>query len=194
VNRGLARSERRRVIPSAGESGETANRESDSPVTRARIGRRPRVSRDRHPAAFTSPKAVRRSRDRGCNGHRILRRVPTDGRYPGSLRGVARHGAAFRVVSAGFRTLRPVPTLSKEGRTAKRQHTRRRVRREGERRLATGVPEVRSTSAPWEENAHAHHPGKAQASGHEGCVQCRPAEAVVGRRERPVPQLSHAEP
>jgi len=194
VNGGLARVERPRVIPQAGAPGETANRESDSPVKRERIGRRPRVSRDRHPAAFTSPKAVGRSRDRGCNGHRILRRVPTDGRHPGSLRGVIRHGAAFRVVLAGFRTLRPVRTLSKEGRTAKRQRARKRVRREGERRLATGVSEVRSTSAPWEENAHAHHPEKAQASGHEGCVQCRPAEAVFGRRERPVPQYDHAEP
>jgi hypothetical protein len=167
VNGDLARRERWWVKPPAGASGEGANREPASPVKRERIGRRPRVARDRHPAAFTSPKAVRGSRDRGCNGHRILRRAPTDGRHPGSLRGVARHGAAFRVVSAGFRTLRPVRTLSKEGRTAKRQHTRRRVRREGERRLATGVSEVRSTSAPWEENAHAHHPGKAQASGHE---------------------------
>jgi len=167
VNGGLARSERRRVIPSSGASGEGAIRESDSPVTRERIGGRPRVARDRHPAAFTSPKAVGRSRDRGCNGHRILRRALTDGRHPGSLRGVVRHGAALRVVSAGFRTFRPVPTLSKEGRTAKRQHARRRVRREGERRLATGMSEVRSTSAPWEENAHAHHPETAQASGNE---------------------------
>jgi hypothetical protein len=188
VNGGLARSERRRVKPSPSAPRETANRESDSPVIRARIGARPRVTRDRHPAAFTSSQAVRRSRDRGCNGHRILRRAPTDGRHSGSLRGVVLHGAAFRVVLAGFRTLRPVRTLSKEGRTVTRQHTRRRVRREGERRLATGVSEVRSTSAPWEENAHAHHPVKAQASGHEGCVRCRSAEAVVGRRERPLPQ------
>jgi hypothetical protein len=34
VNGGLARSERRRVIPPLGASGETANRESDSSVIR----------------------------------------------------------------------------------------------------------------------------------------------------------------
>jgi len=34
------------------------DRESDSPRRRERIGRRPRVARDRHPAALTSPKAV----------------------------------------------------------------------------------------------------------------------------------------
>jgi hypothetical protein len=37
-----------------------------------RIGTRLRVARDRHPAVAPSPKAVRWSRDRGCNGHRIL--------------------------------------------------------------------------------------------------------------------------
>ena len=51
-------------------------------------------------AAETSPKAVQRSRDRGCNGHRILRRVPADGRHPGSSRGVSftrdAHGWSWR--------------------------------------------------------------------------------------------------
>jgi len=64
-------------------------RESASPLRRARTGVRPRVARDRNPAAFTSPKAVGRSRDRGCKGHRILRRVPADGRHPGSSRASA---------------------------------------------------------------------------------------------------------
>jgi hypothetical protein len=40
--------------------------------------RRLRVARDRHPAVATSPKAVWRSWGRGCNGHRILRRVPAE--------------------------------------------------------------------------------------------------------------------
>jgi len=56
-----------------------------------RTGTRPRVARDRHPAVATSSQAVVRSRDRGCNGHRILRRVPTDGRHPGSSRSVGFH-------------------------------------------------------------------------------------------------------
>jgi hypothetical protein len=52
------------------------------------------------PAAETSSKAVQPSRDRGCHGHRILRRVPADGRHPGSSRGVSftrdAHGWSWR--------------------------------------------------------------------------------------------------
>jgi hypothetical protein len=114
------------------------------------------VTRDRHPAAFSSPKAVRRSRDRGCNGHRILRRALTDGRHPGSLRGVSRHGRAFRVVLAGPCILRPIINPSKEGVAVTKQHTRRRVRRGDEQGFATGVSEVRSPTVPWEQDAHAH--------------------------------------
>jgi len=98
VNGGLARSESRRVIPSAGASGEGYSRESASPPRRERTGARPRVTRDRHSAVLTSPKAVRGSRDRGCKGHRILRRVPADGRHPGSSRGVGFHEKASTVV------------------------------------------------------------------------------------------------
>jgi hypothetical protein len=47
-----------------------------------------------------SPRAVMRSRDRGCNGHRILRRVPIDGRHPGSSRGVSFHEKASTVILA----------------------------------------------------------------------------------------------
>ena len=119
MNGGLALRKRRWVKPSAGTRSETTNRESASPVRRERIGSRPRVARDRHPAVPTSPKAVRRSRDRGCNGHRILRRALTDGRHPGSPRGVSCHERAFRVVSAGLRILQPVRNPPKEGRTAK---------------------------------------------------------------------------
>jgi len=100
VNGGLARGESRRVIPSAGASGEGYSRKSASPPRRERTGARPRVTRDRHSAVFTSPKAVRRSRDRGCKGHRILRRVPADGRHPGSSRGVGFHEKASTVVLA----------------------------------------------------------------------------------------------
>jgi hypothetical protein len=73
-------------------------RESATPVKTARTGPRPRVARDRHSAVQTSPKAVRGSRDRGCNDHRILRRVPVDGRYPGSSRGIVFHEPVSRVV------------------------------------------------------------------------------------------------
>lgn len=40
------------------------------------------------------------SRDRGCNGHRILRRVPAGGRHPGSSRAIACHEAVVTAVSA----------------------------------------------------------------------------------------------
>jgi len=59
VNGGLARSEGRRVKPSAAVSSEGYSRESASPPRRERTGARPRVVRERHPAVTTSPKAVR---------------------------------------------------------------------------------------------------------------------------------------
>jgi hypothetical protein len=132
-------------------------RESDSPLKTGEDRRRPRVTGDRHPAVSTSPKAVRRSRDRGCNGHRILRRAPTDRRHPGSSRGDGFHGSASTVVSAVLRILRPVPTRPKDGRTDGKASSARESGRgvRVTRGIATGVSEARSPSAPWEENAHA---------------------------------------
>jgi len=92
-----------------GSAGETVGshierserRESASPLKDGRgPARRPRVARDRHSAVVASPKAVRESRDRGCKGHRILRRVPVDRRHPGSSRGVGFHEKALTVVLA----------------------------------------------------------------------------------------------
>jgi len=133
VNGGLARNGTRWVKPSAGVSSETKSRGSASPV---------KTGEDRHEtqgalrsasAVVTSPKAVGRSWGRGCNGHRILRRVLIDGRHPGSSRSVALHGAAATVVSAANRVLRPVRIDSshteKSERTAKMQRPRERVRR-----------------------------------------------------------------
>ena len=114
VNGGLARSEGRRVKPSAGVSGEGYSRESASPPRRERTGARPRVARECHPAVATSPKAVPWSRDRGCNDHRILGRVPADGRHPGSSRGVFVHAEALTVVLAFLRILRPVYPSQKQ--------------------------------------------------------------------------------
>jgi len=72
------------------------------------------VARDRHSAVFVSPKAVRGSRDRGCNGHRILRRVLADGRHPGSSRGVGFHEKASTVVLADSAPSDPCQTSQKE--------------------------------------------------------------------------------
>jgi hypothetical protein len=160
VNGGLARGERRRVIPSAGASSETTNRESASPQRRERTGARLRVARDRHPAAVTSPKAVRWSRDRGCNGHRILRRVPADGRHPGSSRSVGFHVSATTVVLAVCPILRPVSTLrEKDIRPGCSSHESGRGVRVNEVDRDRGV-RGSVASAPWEENAHAITPGR----------------------------------
>jgi hypothetical protein len=101
-------SERGSAVETVGRHVERkARRESASPVRRCRTGTRPRVARDRHSAVRSSPKAVAGSRDRGCNGHRILGRVPADGRHPGSSRRVGFHETAFTVVLALFHILRP---------------------------------------------------------------------------------------
>jgi hypothetical protein len=57
------------------------------------------------------PKTVRWSRDRGCNGHWILRRVLTGGRHPGSSRSVGFHETAWTMGLAFCRFLRPVANL-----------------------------------------------------------------------------------
>jgi len=73
---------------------------SASPINRTRTGTDPGWREIRHSAVVTSPKAVRRSWDRGCSGHRILRRVPNDGRHLGSSRSVGFHEKAWTVVLA----------------------------------------------------------------------------------------------
>jgi hypothetical protein len=75
------------VKTSAGASSETTNRESDSPD---KNGRGPAKTQGGARASssgrLVTQKVVRRSRNRGCKGHRILRRVPADGRHPGSAK------------------------------------------------------------------------------------------------------------
>jgi len=122
-------------------------RESASPVqTRERTGARPRVASDRHLAVVASSKAVRWSRGRGHKGHRILRRVPADRRHSGSSRSVDFHESATTVVFGGPRILRPVRSTRKLKASARLpgSTTRRRVRREDEREVATGMSEARS--------------------------------------------------
>jgi len=59
-------------------------------------------------------RAVGRSRDRGCNGHRILRRVPTGGRHPGSSRSVGFHEKTRTLVSAAGPPSDPCQTSSSQ--------------------------------------------------------------------------------
>jgi len=88
------------VKPSASASGEGNGSRVGLTDETGEDRHRPRVARDRHSTVFASPKAVRGSWDRGCKGHRILRRVPSDGRHPGSSRSVGFHEKAWTVVLA----------------------------------------------------------------------------------------------
>jgi hypothetical protein len=64
----------------------------------------------------------------------------------------------------------------------------------GARRIATGVSEARSHTAPWEENAHACIEAETRKV-HSTCVVRRPAEAVIGVVKTPGPPVFHcAEP
>jgi hypothetical protein len=153
-----------------------------------RIGPRPRMTGDRHSAVAPSSKAVRSSRDRGCNDHRILRRVPDDGRHPGSFERVPfTRGAGGGL--GGSSVFRPAPNLVTD--EDARQTCSSREDGRGGRcgRAATGVPEARSHTAPWEENAHADALTR-NARVHSTCVVRRPAEAVFRRRETPGPPVS----
>jgi len=121
-------------------------------------------------------KAVRRSRDRGRNSHRILRRVLTDGRHPRSFQVSSFTGWRRRDLG-GFL---PHPT-AREGATTGRE--------EGE---ATGVSEARS--APCVVGRQHPRSRSGQKPGHEVLVRCRSAEAITGVVKRSDPRLSHAEP
>ena len=102
MNRGLARSEGRWVKPSAGASSERFIARVGLTGKTGEAGPRLRATRDRHPAAQASPKAVTGSWDRDCNGHRILRRVPADRRHLGSSRSVGFHETTTTVILAVF--------------------------------------------------------------------------------------------
>jgi hypothetical protein len=96
VNGDLARGEVRRMKPSAVASSKGT----------ARVGLTAQAGEDRRKAqgderssssgSFVA-KAVRESRDQGCNGHWILRRVPIDGRHPRAPSGVLFHERAKAV-------------------------------------------------------------------------------------------------
>jgi hypothetical protein len=61
-------------------------------------------------------------------------------------------------------------------------------------RSATGVPEARSHTAPWEENAHAAAP-KQTRKGAQYMCRATTRRSGIGRRETPVPPVLHcAEP
>jgi hypothetical protein len=154
------------------------------------------VTRDRHPAVCTSPEAVSRSRDQGCNGHWILRRVPIDGRHPGSSRGAFFHETASTVISAVSASSDPYkpPQRRLYGHV---QLLRRWERREGEpKEIATGVSEARSHQRRGKKTPTLVHllNSVARPKSTSLSVACRSAEAVFGRRETSGPPVSRTEP
>lgn len=122
------------------------------------------------------------SRDRGCNGHRILRRVPVDGRHLGSPRNAVFHETARTAVSAVSRILRPVLP---QGRTVIVQHPRRRVRRRVNEASRQRCQRLDLPSAPWEQYAHARLPTARKE--HEARVEGSVRRSGRGRRETSSP-------
>lgn len=144
---------------------------------------------DRHPAVAPSPKAVRSSRDRGCKGHRILRRVPSGGRHLGSFR---KRFLSRGAVEGGLgvpSTSRPVPTLVRKARTHGEDAASAKAGEAGsEEGFATEMSEARSHTAPWEENAHAaaSKPRGDRCTVHVSCDD--PPKRSWGVVKRPVPR------
>jgi hypothetical protein len=116
------------------------------------------VARECHSAVRPSPKAVSGSRDRGCNGHRILRRVPNDRRHPSPKRGAGFHETAQTMglaISASSDPLQPVKTrASGEDKETGNVGEARRSAEDVTRGRDRGV-RGSAACAPWEENAHA---------------------------------------
>jgi len=153
---------------------------ASTPIIRERSGRRPRVARECHLAVRPSPKAVSGSRDRGCNGHRILRRVPNDRRHPSPKRGVGFHEKAQSVglaISASSDPLQPVKTRAsgEEKETGNVGEARRSAEdvterlRQGCQRLgrmrAVGRKRPRSFSSPRGIRARSQHAVTVRRSG-----------------------------
>jgi hypothetical protein len=154
----------RRVQRAKGTSGFPASISiKHAKSMRGRSGRRPRVARECHSAGGPSSKAVSCSRDRGCNGHRILRRVPNDRRHPSPKRGVGFHETAQSVglaISASSDPLQPVKTrASGEDKETGNVGEARRSAEDVTRGRDRGV-RGSAACAPWEENAHALSPAR----------------------------------
>jgi len=121
-------------------------------------------------------KAVRWSRDRGRNGHRILRRVLTDGRHPGSFQVSSFTGRRRRDLGGSLSH-----RLSCEGTTTERERERRQ-----------GCQRLDPYRASWEENTHARASGQKPGARGPRSIQVRRSDQSVVKRSDP--RSSHAEP
>ena len=102
----------------------------------------------------TRRKAVGRSRNRGCKGHRILRRVLDGGRHLRLSRAISFHEKVVTAALAASSRERAI-------RLARAKATKETRRRSGSRGRGRGDRGVRGSigkQAPWEENAHARNP------------------------------------
>jgi hypothetical protein len=135
---------------------------------------------------------VRRSWDRGCNGHRILGRVLADGRHPGSSQGVGFHEAASRVVSAAAASSDPSSEIKSRARRpgcSVHEGGRGGGRSSGRDRGVRGS----TVPAPWEENAHARS-RRPKGSGFERSSRFMVRRSGLGCRETSGPPASVTEP
>jgi len=164
------------VGETAGSFGERKDEDRRIGLTRkrVRIGPRLRVARDRHPAVAPSPKAVRWSRDRGCNGHRILGRVPADGRHLGPRCGAGFHESAMAVVSA-------VSGFSDESREGEATV--------GKAEIATGVSEARSHRCRGQKTPTFDAPGREAVEVEVTHANGGPPKRSFGRRETSGPPV-----
>jgi len=121
---------------------------------------------------------VGRSRNRGCKGHWILRRVLVGGRHLGLSRAMFLHG---EVVTAAL----AASSRGKAIRLARAKATKETRRRSGARARGRGDRGVRGSigqQAPWEDNAHARKPPSTETIRREdsrqgSACQLRSAEA-----------------
>jgi len=162
-----------------------------------RSGRRPRVARECHLAVRPSPKAVSGSRDRGCNGHRILWRVPNDRRHPSSKRASALHGDGAHDELGGSHILRSSLTRKNAGGWRRQRNRQRRgssTKRWGcNWGVATGVSEARPHECRGKKTPTFETPAR-EGLELEASTQRRSAEAVSGVVKHSVPQSCRPEP
>jgi hypothetical protein len=146
-----------------------------------------------------SPKAVWRSWDRGCKGHRILRRVLVGGRHLRTSRALGFHEsvvtATLAASSRGQRRERDSSEKSwrraPEGRAKALPVSRKRERRQGCQRL--GRSRRRGKKTPTLSSSHPGH-GEVRARGKTGSVCLAPIRrSVLERREALGPSIKSHE-
>ena len=94
-------------------------------------------------------KGERRSRDRGCKDHRILRRVPHDRRHPGQSRAIVFHEAVVTTALAASSPSGPRGNLAELTRACRdrvnQEHARRCVSTGGKRERRQGCQRLGRT-------------------------------------------------